>query len=108
MKFQLEHAIMSVTVKIILLALSLTISFADKTQYFIHLSFNSVLQLINGAFRVKAFRIILFSLTFKDLIHACLVKTSITHDKSLTFLLLEDNDHILAKSTAQKMSLNLA
>ena len=40
-------------VKIILLRLSLALSmsFADKTQYFVHLSFNSILQLINDISR---------------------------------------------------------
>ena len=37
-------------IKVILfgLSLALSFSFADKTLYFAHLSFNSVLQLING------------------------------------------------------------
>ena len=37
-------------IKVILFGLSfaLSFSFADKTLYFAHLSFNSVLQLING------------------------------------------------------------
>ena len=37
-------------IKVILLGLSLalSLSFADKTLYFVDLSFNSVLQLING------------------------------------------------------------
>ena len=44
---------MSLISKIILLSLSLSLSLsaADKTQYFVHLSFNSILQLSNG-FRV--------------------------------------------------------
>ena len=41
---------MSLIVKIILLELAFDLSApaADKTNYFIHLSFNSTLQLING------------------------------------------------------------
>ena len=41
---------MSLIVKMILLGLSFVLSLpaADKTQYFVHLSFNSILQLING------------------------------------------------------------
>ena len=38
----------SLIVKIILSALPLSFPFAEKTQYFVHLSFNSILQLING------------------------------------------------------------
>ena len=46
---------MSLIVKIILLALAsllilLSLPAAGKTQYFVHLSFNSTLQLINGIF----------------------------------------------------------
>ena len=36
------------------------------------------------------------------------MKTSMTHNKYLTFLFLEDNDSISAKSAAQILSLNLA
>ena len=43
---------MYLMVKIILLTLSLSLSlplpFADKTQYFVHLSFKSTFQLLNG------------------------------------------------------------
>ena len=36
------------------------------------------------------------------------MKTSMTHNKYLTFLFLKDNDPISAKSVAQILSLNLA
>ena len=36
------------------------------------------------------------------------METSVTHNKYLTFLLLEHNDPILAKSAAEILSLNLA
>ena len=36
------------------------------------------------------------------------MKTSMIHNKYLTFLLLEDNDPISAKSATQILSLNLA
>ena len=48
-----------------------------------------------------------FFLFFKGLTHPYLVKTSMTHNKYLTFLFLEDNDPISAKSTAKVLSLNL-
>ena len=46
------YSFVSLVVKIILfaLALSLSLPFADKIQYFVHSSFNSILQLINGIF----------------------------------------------------------
>ena len=47
-------------------------------------------------------------LSFKGLTHAYLVKTSVTHDKYLTFFFFEDNHSISAKSAAQILSLNLA
>ena len=47
-------------------------------------------------------------LPFKDLTRAYLVKTSITHNKHLTFLFFEDNDFISGKSAAQILSLNLS
>ena len=47
-------------------------------------------------------------LCFKDLTHAYLVKTSITHNKYLQAQLKEDNDPISAKSAAQILPLNLA
>ena len=47
-------------------------------------------------------------LSFKDLTYAYLVKTSMTYNKCLTFLFLQDNDPISAKSAAQMLSLNLA
>ena len=47
-------------------------------------------------------------LSFKDLTHAYLVKTSKTYNKYLTYLLLEDNNLISTKSAAQILSLSLA
>ena len=43
----------------------------------------------------------------KDLTYAYLVKTSMTHNKYLTFLFLEANYSVSAKSAAQILSLNL-
>ena len=45
-----------------------------------------------------------FFLSFKGSTDAYLVKTSITHNKYLTFLFLEDSDSISAKSSAQILS----
>ena len=42
------------------------------------------------------------------LTHGYLVKTSIAHNRYLTFLFFEVNGSISAKSAAQIMSLNLA
>ena len=46
------YSFVSLIVKIILLALALSLALslpaADKTQYFIHLNFNLIFQLING------------------------------------------------------------
>ena len=42
------------------------------------------------------------------LTHMYLVKRSLTHNKYLTILFLEDNDSISAKYAAQILSLNLA
>ena len=42
------------------------------------------------------------------LTHAYLVKTSIIHNKHLAVCILEDSDHISAKSAGQILSLNLA
>ena len=56
---------------------------------------------------IKAFRTVLPFLFFTGLTHAYLVKTSLTHNKYLTFLLLENNDPISAKPAAQILSLNL-
>ena len=39
-----------------------------------------------------------FSLSFKGLTHAYLMKTSMIHNKYLTFLFFEDNDPISAKT----------
>ena len=47
-------------------------------------------------------------LSFKGLTNAYLVKTSLTHNKHLTSLFFEENDHISAKSAAQILHLNLA
>ena len=56
---------------------------------------------------IKPLTTVLPFLSFKGLTHAYLVKTSMTHNKYLTFLFLEDNDFISAKSAAQILSLNL-
>ena len=52
-KLQQEHIIFTLIAKIILSGLSFVLSLlaADKTQYFVHLSFYSSLQLINGILR---------------------------------------------------------
>ena len=57
---------------------------------------------------IKAFGTVLPFLSFKDLTHAYLVKTSMTNNKYLTFLFFEDNDPISTTSVAQILSLNLA
>ena len=57
---------------------------------------------------IKAFRTILAFLSFKGLTHAYVMKTSMTHNKFLTFLFFEGNDSISAKSACQILSLNLA
>ena len=57
---------------------------------------------------MKVLRTVLHFLSFRGLTHAYLVKTSMTHNKHLTFLLLEDSDPISAKCTAQILPLNLA
>ena len=57
---------------------------------------------------MKALRTVLAYLSFKGLTHAYLLKTSMAHNKYLTFLFFEDNDSISAKSAAQILSLNLA
>ena len=58
----------------------------------------SGLRLDSFAISIKVWRNVL---PYKGLTHAYLVKTC------LTFLLLEDNDPISAKSTAQTLPLNL-
>ena len=65
------------------------------------------LRLVLFTISIKAFKTVLLFSSFKGLSHACLVKTSMTHIKYLTSLFFEDNDFILAKSAAQKLSLNL-
>ena len=57
---------------------------------------------------IKAFRTVSPFFIFQLLTHAYLVKTSMTHNKYLTFLFLEENDYISVKSGAQILSLNLA
>ena len=57
---------------------------------------------------IKAVKTVLPFLSFEVLIHSYLVKTSMTHNKYLRFLILEDNDPSSAKSAAQILSLNLA
>ena len=57
---------------------------------------------------MKAFRTVLPFLSFKCLTDAHLGRKSMTHNAYLTFLFLEDNDSISAKSAAQILSLNLA
>ena len=47
-------------------------------------------------------------LYFKGFTYAYLVKTSMTHNKYLTLLFLENNDPISGKSAAQIFSLHLA
>ena len=47
-------------------------------------------------------------LTFKDLAHTHLAKRSMAYNNYLTFLFLEENDPIAAKSAVQILSLNLA
>ena len=56
---------------------------------------------------MKAFRTVLLFLSFKGLIHAYLVKTSITDYKCLTLLFVEDNDSISANAAAHIVLLNL-
>ena len=57
---------------------------------------------------IKAGRTVLPFASLKGLTHAYLMKTFMTHKKYLTFLFLEDNDLISAKSAAQILSFNLA
>ena len=58
------------------------------------------LRLHSFTILIKAFRSLLPFLSVKGLTHVYLVKTSMTHNKYLTFSFLEDNDPISAKSTA--------
>ena len=57
---------------------------------------------------MKALRIVLPFLSFKGLTRACSVKTTMTHNKYLTFLFFEDYHSISAKHAAQILTLNLA
>ena len=66
------------------------------------------LQLDLFTISIKVLRTGLPFLSFKGLTHAYLVKASMTHNKYLTFLFLEESDSILAKSAAQLFPLNLA
>ena len=57
---------------------------------------------------IKAFKTVLPYSSIKGLAHAYLVKTSMTHNKYLTFLFFQDNDPISAESAIQILSVNLA
>ena len=57
---------------------------------------------------IKAFKTVLPYSSIKGLAHSYLVKTSMTHNKYLTFLFFQDNDPISAESAIQILSVNLA
>ena len=75
--------------------------FSRSNHNFFGLRFYSV------TISIKALRTVLPFLSFKGLTLAYLVKTSITHNKYLTFRFIEFNDPISAKSVDQILSLNL-
>ena len=64
------------------------------------------LQLDSFTISIKAFRTVLAFLSVKDLTHAYLVKTPITH-KNFIFLSLKDNDPISVKSAPEILPLNI-
>ena len=57
---------------------------------------------------MEALRTVLPFLYLKGLTHAYFVKTSMTHNKYLSFLFFDGNDPILVKSAAQILYSNLA
>ena len=75
--------------------------FSRSNHNFFGLRFYSV------TISIKALRTVLPFLSFKGLTHAYLVKTSMAHNKYLTFFFLEDNDSDSVKYAAQMFSLNL-
>ena len=66
------------------------------------------LRLDSFTVSIKALRTVLPFLSYKGSAQAYLVKISVTHNKYLKFLFLEDTYPILAKSATQILSLNFA